>query len=108
SRTPLPITVRAALHVRDRGSATVNEIAQTLELSRTSVENAMSALSEIGLVADAPAASGRGAGRPARRFSFENGSGCVVGVDIGAASVRVVIADLAGRVVAHQTFEGVA
>lgn len=108
SRTPLPIPVRAALHVRDRGSATVNEIAQTLELSRTSVENAMSALSEIGLVADAPAASGRGAGRPARRFSFENRSGCVVGVDIGAASVRVVIADLAGRVVAHQTFEGVA
>lgn len=104
----LPIAVRAALHVRDRGSATVTEIARTLELSRTSVENAMATLGEIGLIADAPVASGRGAGRPARRFSFEGRSGFVVGVDIGVASVRVVIADLAGRVVRHESFSGVA
>ncbi|UNK70753.1 ROK family protein [Microbacterium sp. H1-D42] len=104
----LPIAVRAALHVRDRGSATVTEIAQTLELSRTSVENAMGTLSDIGLIADAPVTSGRGAGRPARRFSFEGRSGFVVGVDIGVASVRVVIADLAGHVVRHESFNGVA
>lgn len=104
----LPIAVRTALHVRDRGSATVTEIAQTLELSRTSVENAMSTLSDIGLIADAPTASGRGAGRPARRFSFERRSGFVVGVDIGVASVRVVIADLSGHVVRHESFGGVA
>ncbi|MGP6169629.1 ROK family protein [Microbacterium sp. A196] len=109
SRTSaLPIAVRVALHLRDRGSATVTEIARTLELSRTSVENAMTALSEIGLIADAPATFGRGAGRPARRFSFEGRSGFVVGVDIGIASVRVVIADLTGGVVRHESFGGVA
>ncbi|MBN8204801.1 ROK family transcriptional regulator [Microbacterium esteraromaticum] len=104
----LPIAVRAALHVRDHGSATVTEIAQTLELSRTSVENAMSTLTEAGLVADATVTSGRGAGRPARRFSFEKRSGFVVGVDVGVASVRVVVADLAGQVVRHESFGGVA
>ncbi|MEE2815122.1 MAG: ROK family protein [Actinomycetota bacterium] len=109
SRTSaLPIAVRAALHIRDRGSATVTEIARTLELSRTSVENAMGALTEVGLVADAPLAPVRGAGRPARRYSFESRAGHVIGVDIGAASVRVVIADLTGRVLHQQRFTGVA
>lgn len=103
----LPIAVRAALHIRDRGTATVTEIAQTLELSRTSVENAMGVLADIDLIADAPVATGRGAGRPARRFAFQNRTGHVVGVDIGIASVRVVIADLSGQVVLHRGFDGV-
>lgn len=108
TRGNLSIAVRVALHVRDRGSATVNEIAQTLELSRTSVENAVSALSENGLIVDAPASAGRGAGRPARRFSFDSASAYVVGVDVGVASVRVVVADLAGDVVRHESYAGVA
>ncbi|MBN7793902.1 ROK family protein [Microbacterium esteraromaticum] len=104
----VPIAVRAALHVRDHGSATLTEIAQSLEISRTSAENAMTSLGEIGLVSDAAVANGRGAGRPARRFSFERRSGFVIGVDIGVASVRVVVADLTGQVVRYESFDGVA
>lgn len=92
----------------ETSSATVNEIARTLELSRTSAENAMTALADAGLVGDAPAVSAGGAGRPARRFTFAAASAFVVGVDVGAASPRVVISDLSGRIVAHRHFDGVA
>ncbi|MFD4959102.1 ROK family protein [Microbacterium sp. NPDC058389] len=101
------IAARAALQLRDGGAATVNELAVTLGLSRTSVENAVAALGEAGVIVEAPAVFARGAGRPARRYAFDADAGAVVGVDIGAASVRVAIADLAGRVLAHQTFPGV-
>ena len=103
-----PIVVRTAQQIRDHGSSTVTEIAETLGLSRTSVENAMTALSESGLLVDAPVAQGRGAGRPARRFTFHSAAGHVVGIDIGIASVRVVVADLSGRIVCHRSFPGIA
>lgn len=101
-------TARVALHVRDGGPATVNEIAQMLDLSRTSVENAVTTLVDDGLIVAAPASPARGAGRPARRFSFDSTSGYVAGVDIGAASVRVAVSDLAGTVVRHESYTGVA
>lgn len=104
----LSIVARAALHLRDIGPATVNELSRSLEISRTSVENAVSHLSESGIIIDAPVASGGGAGRPARRYFFNVAAGAIVGVDIGVASVRVVLADLAGRVVAQHTYPGVA
>ncbi|MFE6996249.1 ROK family protein [Microbacterium sp. NPDC057659] len=107
SPAPTPIVARAALQLRDGGAATVNELATTLGLSRTSVENAVGALGDAELIIEAPAANGRGAGRPARRYAFDAEVGAVVGVDIGAASIRVAIADLGGRVVAQQTFPGV-
>jgi predicted NBD/HSP70 family sugar kinase/biotin operon repressor len=103
-----PIAARAALQLRDGGAATVNELALTLGLSRTSVENAVAALVDAGLIVETSTAFGRGAGRPARRYAFVADAGVVVGVDIGAASIRVVIADLGGRVIAQQTFAGVA
>ncbi|WP_341976494.1 ROK family protein [Microbacterium sp. LTA6] len=104
----LSIVARAALHLRDVGPATVNELSRALELSRTSVENAVTALSESGTIVDAPVRGGGGAGRPARSYSFHAVAGAIVGVDIGVASIRVVLADLAGRVITQRTFPGVA
>lgn len=102
------IVSRSAQHLRDGGAATVNEIARSLEVSRTSVENAVAALSESGLIVEASVAPSTGAGRPARHYSFHAAAGTVVGIDIGVASVRVVLADLTGRVIAQQAFPGVA
>lgn len=104
----LSIVARSALHLRDAGPATVNEISRSLEISRTSVENAVGALSESGLVTDAAVQPASGAGRPARRYSFHAAAGTVVGLDIGVASVRVILSDLAGRVVSQQSFPGLA
>ncbi|MDR6867078.1 putative NBD/HSP70 family sugar kinase [Microbacterium resistens] len=101
------ITARSAVHLRAAGSATVTEIAHTLELSRTSVENAMGALVESGLIVEAPTASAGRAGRPARRYAFHADAGHVVGVDVGVASVRVLVSDLAGRVRTQRRFEGI-
>lgn len=104
----LSIVARSALHLRDVGPATVNELSRSLEISRTSVENAVAVLSDSGLIADASVQVAAGAGRPARRYSFLADAGTVVGVDIGVASVRVVLSDLTGRVIAQQGFPGVA
>ncbi|MCC3289630.1 MULTISPECIES: ROK family protein [unclassified Arthrobacter] len=38
-------------------------------------------------------------GRPARRFEFNESAGYVLGLDVGIATVRVLVADLAGAVV---------
>lgn len=105
---PLSIVARSALQLRDSGPATVNDLSRSLEISRTSVENAVTALTDSGLIVDAPAQNAGGAGRPARRYSFHAAAGTVVGVDIGVASVRVVLADLAGHVIAQRSFPGVA
>ena len=105
--SPLSIVARSALQLRDSGPATVNDLSRSLEISRTSVENAVATLGESGLIVDAPAHNGGGAGRPARRYAFHAAAGTVVGVDIGVASVRVVLADLAGAVIAQRTFPGV-
>lgn len=103
----LSIVARSALRLRDGGPATVAALARSLEISRTSVENAVAVLSESGLLVDAPAPGASGAGRPARHYAFHAGAGTVVGLDIGVASVRVILADLAGRVVAQRSFPGV-
>ncbi|MCT1477134.1 ROK family protein [Microbacterium sp. p3-SID336] len=105
---PLSIVARSALRLRDAGPATVSDLSRSLEISRTSVENAVTVLSESGLLVDAPAQNGGGAGRPARRYSFHAAAGIVAGVDIGVASVRIVLADLAGAVVAQRGYPGVA
>ena len=106
--SPLSIVARSALQLRDVGPATVNDLSRSLEISRTSVENAVTVLAESGLIVDAPAQNGGGAGRPARRYSFHGAAGTVVGVDIGVASVRVVLADLSGLVIAQRSYSGVA
>lgn len=105
---PLSIVARSALQLRDSGPATVNDLSRSLEISRTSVENAVTALTDSGLIVDAPRRNAGGAGRPARRYSFHAAAGTVVGADIGVASVRVVLADLAGHVIAQRSFPGVA
>jgi predicted NBD/HSP70 family sugar kinase len=104
----LSIVARSAQHLRDVGPATVNELSRSLEVSRTSVENAVYSLSESGLIIEAPFVTGGGAGRPARRYSFDSRAGTIAGVDIGVASVRVLLADLCGRVIAQHTYPGVA
>ncbi|MFD5224143.1 ROK family protein [Microbacterium sp. NPDC058342] len=100
------IAARVATTLRDAGPATITDLTRSLAVSRTSVEKALSILETSGMIAGgiAPAT---GAGRPARRYEFAAASASVVGVDIGAATVRVLVCDLAGRVVRHETHPGI-
>ena len=104
----LTISARVLPLMRDAGRSTVNELASSLSLSRTSVENAVADLRHRGLITEAPATElRRGAGRPARYFQFRAASGTILGIDVGSASVRVVVSDLAGRVLQQAVFSGV-
>src|SRR5699024_5526875 len=48
-----------------------------------------------------------GVGRPSRSYEFNAEQGYVAGVDIGNASIRVVISDLGGCVLSHHAGDGV-
>lgn len=102
------ITAQVVMHLRSGGPATITELSRSLEVSRTSIENALVPLDAAGTIIASTAIATTGAGRPARRYAFHASAGVVAGVDIGVASVRVLLADLAGRVIAHHDFPGVA
>lgn len=92
---------RVAIALRDGGRATVAQLAERTGLSRPTVEAALPLLRERGLVGmvEEHTLGGRGAGRPARIFEFRADAGFLVGVDVGIHRVRVVVADLTGRIV---------
>lgn len=85
-----------------RGSEplTLTELTQGIGLSRPTVEGVIEGLMESGLVVEARACPSdtRKQGRPARRFRFHAECGHLLGVEIGVHQVRVVLADLSGRV----------
>ncbi len=99
--------IRVAMRLRDGEPATLTDLAGDLALSRTSVETAMLALQEAGLTREVSAPGAKGAGRPARHFAFDADAGLVAAVDVGAHSVRVLLSDLAGRVIAQNTAAGI-
>lgn len=114
SRQRAANAARCALAVREGGRGTVAQIASRTGLSRPTVEAALSAMRERGLVreVDEHTLGGRGAGRPARLYDFAADAGYLIGVDIGIHRVRVAVADLAGEMVAwaeqevDETFAG--
>src|SRR5699024_3972829 len=83
------------------GALTLAELAGATGLSRRTVESVLSELRASGIAAPAPVASSGGAERPARRFGYEPASGAVAALDIDARSVRCLLTDAAGRVLAR-------
>lgn len=78
----------------------ISAIAKATELSRPTVDLALSDLTERGLVIETAQnpSSPRG-GRPAREFRFAAGSGCIAAVTLTSHELSVVIADLRDQVV---------
>ena len=80
---------------------TVSELASVVGLSRQAVARALASLSDMGLVAyEAPESAGPSVGRPAQLVRFRAEAGHVLGIDIDPHGLRIVLADLAGDVVA--------
>jgi predicted NBD/HSP70 family sugar kinase len=90
--------VLAAL--REDGPRTLRELSVRTGLSRPTVEAVLGALGAEGWVAALAPEEG-GMGRPARRYRFRAEAGSVLGIDIGAHRVRVLVADLDGAVQAQ-------
>ncbi|MDI5961861.1 ROK family transcriptional regulator [Streptantibioticus silvisoli] len=94
------INSAVVLHaLRGSGPLTLTELTRSTGLSRPTVEGVVEGLMESGLVVEAAAGSAdaRKQGRPARRFRFHAESGHLLGVEIGVHQVRVLLADLGGR-----------
>lgn len=92
--------------LRDLGPMSVSAIAKSISLSRPTVEALLTELQEAGLVVPQGREfeDNRGAGRPAKVFSFNSGASYVVGIDIGPRHVRGLIADMGGNVWASLTW----
>lgn len=98
--------VRVVGELRAGGEIPVTALASSLGLSRTSVQNAINLLRQKDLVVDSSLGRGGGAGRPARRYSFNSAAGTVLAADVGAASIRILVSDLAGRILTVQQYDG--
>lgn len=98
-RLNLSATVRAFL---DTASLTVSDVRAIVGVSRPTAEDLVATLLDEGFVREAidrPDGE-RSAGRPARRYEVVAEDFAVVGVDIGAHKVAVVVCDLRGDVLA--------
>ena len=92
--------------LRSRGVMSRPEIASATGLSQPTVHEIAAALLRNGLVVES-AVGGLPAKRGPRalRLAFNAAAAHVLGIDIGAAQVTVVLADLAGRVVARAALD---
>jgi predicted NBD/HSP70 family sugar kinase len=94
------INSAVVLHaLRGAQTPTLTELVQSTGLSRPTVEGVIEGLTESGLVVEAGPEAGdaRRQGRPARRFRFHAEAGHLLGIEIGAHQVRVVLSDLSGQ-----------
>lgn len=95
------------LAMRDAGAPlTLTELASRTGLSRPTVDSVLRDLSATGLIAHlSPTDPGlpNQPGRPARRFVLEPSAVTVASLDIGARSVRSLVADRAGRPITRAT-----
>jgi predicted NBD/HSP70 family sugar kinase len=85
--------------IRELRDTTRAELGQLTGLSRTAVAARVSALMELGLVAESVPAASTG-GRPATTLTFDADAGVVVCVAIGISRTRLAVCNLAGEIVA--------
>ncbi|MFC5723419.1 ROK family protein [Streptomyces gamaensis] len=97
--------LRAAASPVPGTAPTLTHLVRVTGLSRPTVEGVVEGLVESGLVAEVPAEEGeaRRQGRPARRFRFRTEAGHLLGIEIGAHRVAVLLADLGGQVVGAES-----
>jgi predicted NBD/HSP70 family sugar kinase len=90
-----------AIALRDHGHATVADLSSRTGLSRPTVEAGLEVMINRGIVSvlDDRTVGGRGAGRPARIYSFCPHAGYVAAVDVGPHHIRVALGDLGGGIV---------
>lgn len=85
-----------------------DQVISALGMTRSTALSALDELIDAGLVSEltgAAPAAGQRLGRPARRFTLRGDAGVVVGVDAGGRRFNALVADLAGRVLAHEQLD---
>ncbi|MDQ1012233.1 putative NBD/HSP70 family sugar kinase [Streptomyces sp. V4I23] len=96
------INSAVVLHsLRGADSSTLTDLTRITGLSRPTVEGVVEGLIEAGLVVESVPEEGeaRRQGRPARRFRFRAEAGHLLGIEIGAHRVAVLMSGLDGRII---------
>ena len=94
--------------LRTRSSMSRSEISSATGLSQPTVNDIAAMLLRDRVVVEAAAQAEAPSGRrgpKAARLAFNATAGHVLGIDIGAAQIVVLVADLAGRIVARTRLE---
>lgn len=89
--------------IRGREPMTLTEISRACGLSRQTIDLVLADLAAQGWVEEL--APERGLGRPARRYRFRSDAWHVLGIDVGRATVHLVLADLDGDVVGQDVVD---
>ncbi|RKE23439.1 ROK family transcriptional regulator [Streptomyces sp. TLI_171] len=84
--------------LRNADPMTLTLIGRAASLSRQTVDAVIAELTDGGWIEEV--APERGIGRPARRYRFRAEAGHVLGIDVGATGLRLVLTDLDGTVIA--------
>src|SRR5580765_5690563 len=95
-----PGLVEVLDYVRRHDACTRAELVEATGLGRAVVGQRLAALAEHGLVEESGVGPSTG-GRAPRRVRFRAAAGHVLAADIGATSVDVAVADLAGAILVH-------
>lgn len=91
--------VRVLRQLRSVDEMTSAEIAKSIQLARSTVEEALAVLSEKRLVEELAPVTPRGrAGRPARRYRFRREAGCAVGIGVDHLQIGAMVSDLNGAI----------
>ena len=95
-----PGLVEVLDYVRRRGSCTRAQLVEATGLSRALIGQRLAALADYGLVAEGGVGPSTG-GRAPRTVRFCADAGHLLVADLGATSIDVAVADLAGGILAH-------
>lgn len=93
------ISVRAAMEILlHEGPTSRADLAKKTGLSKQTMSEVIRTLEESGWVRVKGVVSGK-VGRSAVTYEVAPDAGCVIGIDIGATTIRIAIVDIAGRIV---------
>ncbi|MDO5066450.1 MAG: ROK family protein [Propionibacteriaceae bacterium] len=100
-------STRAVLEIAwEGGVLRADDVMERSGLTRSTVLQALDALSELGLIEEASTREGeRGKGRPARRFRLRSQAGAIVGLEAGQRTMTVTVTDLMGAVRASRSVD---
>lgn len=102
-QTARAINDRAALDLfAARGALTAGDLQQATGLARPTVADLLARLAEDGLIEQIGETGADRRGPNARLYALDGGAGCVAGLDVRRGRVRLAVADLAGRLLAHR------
>ncbi len=87
-----------------RGAVSAADIARATGLARSTVSTALMHLRKSGIVVEQSVtdAEARGVGRPAAKLSLNPNAGTCIGIHLGLAEIRMVLADVSHSVIAEQ------